>query len=790
MTLVPADVRQAVRRWAARPGFALTAILTLGLGIGGTTAIFSVVDGVLLRPLPWRDPDRLVSVWIVRPGWRTDPVLAGTWDRAFMSWPNFQDLQQHNRTLAGVAAWMRPRPLIAGGTTDLVQALQVTSGFLPVLGVQPYAGRGFTVQEDAAATDSVMIAYESWQRRFGGEAGMVGRRVVIDEIPRTVVGVLPPRFRVEGDPPEFLLPFGTVGANDRAAGNNSLRAIARIKPGVTLADAARDIEPILRGDAAAVTRTSRLQPYSEVFFNRAREPLLMLLGASLLLLLIACANVAGLLLGDAGARRHEIAVRRALGAGRARVARLLLAESLVLAVGGGAAGLLAAWWLTPALVALAPERLPRLDSVAIDVRVFAFAAVLSALTTIVFGVGPSLAGASVDAADALRDGRSATRFRRRTQRLIVVGEVALAAVLLAGASLLGETIIRLTASPVGFDADRLVVLRLRGPRSVTANIAARSQELLDRIRTIPGVQSAAGTSAAPFAGSFGSNSIEADGRPGQGFAAQRYVVTDGYFETMRLPVAGRAFERADANGEEVVVVSQDLARRSYNGNAVGRRLRFGERWRTIIGVVPDVKLRAYSEEPGPAFYLYAPQVPTLGAYEILIRATGDPQRLIPALRESVTAFDNRLAFQTLETMGALTARTASSQRYRAVLASAFGSAALILASVGLYGLLARAVSDRRREIGVRMAVGARPIDVARLVVAEGGALVAGGLVVGIPAAMAVARLIRSQLYGVEPSAPHTFVTVSLVLGAVALAATLVPALRASRVDPMTTLRAN
>ena len=787
MGSVLADIRHAARRWSARPALAITAILTLGLGIGAATAIFSVVDGVLLRPLPWKEPDRLVSIWGVRPQWRLDPVLGAAWDRGFISWPHFRDLERHNRTLAGVAVWSRARPVRVGGEAALAEALQVSSSFLPVLGIQPYLGRAFTSDEDDTPTESAMVTYEAWQRRFGGVANIIGRRVVVEDVPRTVVGVLPPRFTFEGLPPEFLLPFGTVPAGNRAVDNNFLRAVARLRPDVTSEQAAGDIEPVLRGGDPARRRTSRLELLTDTFFaGQPREALLVLLGAAGLLLLIACANVAGLLLGDAGARRQEVAVRRALGAGRARVARQMFAESAILAIGGAGLGLAAAWWMTPVLVAAAPARLPRIDMVTVDARVLVFAAIVSTATVLIFGVGPSLVGASVDPAVSLRDGRSAGRFRSRTQRVIVAGEIALAMVLLAGAALLGETVARLRSVPVGFDPTRLAVVRLRGPASAVPDMAARQLALLERLRNLPGVAAVGGTTAAPFGGSSSSTSVEADTRPGESFSAQRYFVTDGYFAAMGQPVIGRAFSQLDRTGDSVIV-SQALANRAYRGDALGRRLRVNQRWLTIIGVVPDIRLRAYTESSGPAFYHYASQG---NAAEIVIRASGDPRALLPAIRRTVTQFDDRLAFATLETMDTLMADTIDDERYRATLSSSFGMAALLLTAVGLYGLLSRTVAERQREIGVRMAVGARPSDVVRLVLTEGGGLLAAGLIVGIPAALAASRVIRSLLYGVEPSAPHIFVISSILLCGVALAAMLLPAARASRIDPIATIRSN
>jgi len=804
MSLVPTDIRYAVRRWAARPGLAITVILTLGLGIGATTAIFSLVDGVLLRPLPWREPDRLVSAYIVRPAWRTDPILSFQWDQGFVPWPNVRQLQALPQTFESVAAWQRARPIALAGTSDALEALNVSSGFLSTLGVRPYAGRSFTAAEDETPSDSAMVSYETWQTRFGGDPAIVGRRTTVDEVTRTIVGVLPRQFEFEGDPPEFVFPMGLLSRNPD---NFQFRVVARLAPGVTLDQAASRIAPVLNGGQGRNERQSRLAPLADVQLGTSQAPLLMLFAASLVLLVIACANAAGLLLGHASARRHEVAVRRALGASRWRVAQQMLTESAVLAAGGGVAGLVAAWWLVPALVALAPTRLPRIDTVGIDLRVLIFAVAVSVVTTMLCAAVPSLLGSASPAVDALR-GRGLTRFRSRSQRLIVSCQVALAVVLLVGATLLGETVVRLTSLPVGFDDDRLFVLSVLSSRSLAPAMVRRAQveqSLLERIRALPGVESAAATSSPPFGRSFGSNSIEVSGRPGEFLPAQRHIVSEDFFATMRMPILrGREFARTDATrvllgpaapGQEVsdslgvAVVSRELEQRYFGGDATGQRIRFNRVWHDVIGVVPDAKSRQYTDETGPAFYVYSRQTPYINVGQFVVRAAGDPATLVRTLRDTVTSVDSRLTIAMAETMETLMARSVANERYRATLSSAFGIAALTLAAIGLFGLLTRAVNERRREIGVRMAVGAKPGDVVRLVMREGGRLVAGGLLVGVPAAVAAAQLIRAQLYGVGPADPHVFMLATGVLTCVAVTAMLVPAIRASRVDPISTLRA-
>lgn len=808
MSLVPSDVRYAARRWIARPGLAITVVLTLGLGIGAATAVFSVVDGVLLRPLPWREPDRLISPYIVREGFRNDPALSAGWDQGPLTWTSFRDLQKL-RTFASVAAWRRTRLVTLWETGDVAQGMNVTSAFLATLGTTPHLGRMFTTEEDEVASDSIVISYEAWQRRFGGVAGIIGHHTRLDDLPRTIVGVLAPRFQFEGDPPEFLFPVGILGPGERNDYNYAFRVVARLADGVTVEQAATDVASVLNGGQGRNRRTSRLVTVPDDRLGRARAPLYSLFAASLLLLLIACANVAGLLLGDAGARHHEVAVRRALGGGRWRVARQLLTESAVLAMGGSVLGLMAAWWITPLLVTLAPARLPRIDSVGIDTRVLLFAVTLSVGITILCGVAPSLAGSSFSPIDALRSGRGMARFRSRSQRLMVSCQIALAVVLLAGAAMLGETVIRLTSQPVGFDERGLLAVGVAPrQRSLFTDIPRRAQavgELLARIRALPGVVSAAATASPPFGDSYGSNSIEVSGRPGESFSAQRHVVSEAFFATMGMRmVRGREFSLGDvartildptlpsnqtADAVGVAIVSRELERQYFGGDATGQRIRFNRMWLDVIGVAPDVKARQYSDETGPAFYLFSKQMPYIAVGQFVVRTSGDPLSLVAPVRQAIARGDSQLAVTYVDPMRTMMDRSVANERYRATLSSAFGAGALLLAAIGLFGLLTRAVNERRREIGVRMAVGAKPGDVVRLVMREGMLLVAGGLLAGIPAALASAQFVRSLLFGVGPSDPHIFVAVSVALMTVAAAAMVVPAIRAVRIDPVSTLRA-
>jgi putative ABC transport system permease protein len=811
------DATLAVRRWIARPALALTAILTLGVGIGAATAIFSVVDGVLLRPLPWREPERLVFVYTLSPALRTDPVLRAFWDRGPFTWPQFTELQRPVPAVEAVASWMNTRVTIGGDTAGgesaaLVDALHVSSAMLPMLGVRTFAGRTFSAAEERAVSDSVLISYEAWQRRLGGDAAVLGRRVVLNDAGRTIVGVLPPGFVAQlgsgGElplRPDFLLPFGALGDNRRPS-NGAYRVVARLAPGASLLDAEAQLTPLLSGGKDTQPAV-RVVPLIDEQFGRSRESLYVLLAGALLLVMIACANVAGLLLGDGSTRRHEFAMRRALGAGRAPVLRQLLTESSVLALGGGAIGVALAWWIMPALVALAPEGLPRIDTVAVDLRVLAFAVAITAATTLVCGVGPSLVGSAAPAADVLRDGQRAGRRRRWTPRAIVIGEVALATVLLCSAALLTETVLRLRSQPVGFNPDGVLALGVQIPREDAADVTRRTRieaSVLDRIRRVPGVASAAAVAAPPFSGITGFNGIGVEGRPGEVLRARRHLVTGEYFATMGIPILrGRGFQAADASwqqttqpppdspitdGAGVAIVSEETERRYFGGTAVGRRMVFGRTRLTVVGVVGDVKMGRYSEDATPEFYLFTRQFPWIPVGHVVVRAADDAPALLPALRRAATTNDSHLAVTSIGTLDDAMSRTVANERYRAVLSVAFGGTAIFLAAICLFGLLSRTVNERRREIGVRMAVGATPADIVRLVIGEGSALAVAGLLLGLPAAAGVARIIQAQLFGVQPSAPHTFVLASLVLGTAVCVAMLIVARHASRVHPLAALR--
>ena len=789
------DARQAVRPWIKRPVFFVTAILTLSTGIAATVAIFSVVDAVLLRPLPWADPDRLVSVLVARPQWRNDPVLAGSWNRGNVSWVIWQDLQAKSQVFTSVAAWRLGRPALDGERTELVPAMEVSASFFPTLGLSPQMGRFFTPEEDLAVSDSALVSFESWQRRFGGAADVLGRRVTLEGVSRSIVGVLPPGFNFDGvTAPEFVLPLGNVPMGNRTAGNHFMNAIARLKPGIPIEDATRDSDPHVRGTEKPDEKQARLLPIREQQQGTSRLPLWLLLGGAALLLLISCANVAGLLLGDAGSRRHEIAVRAALGGSRAHILRQLLQETLALSLVATIAGLALAWWLTPIMIAMAPSQLPRLASAGVDVRIAAFAVALTALTTFLFGTAPIMALSSADPASALREGgRTEGLGRRRGQRTIVAAEVALAVVLLTTATLLGESFFRLTALPIGFDTRNVVFVSPRltpQPGSTPEQRRQRTEALVQALAALPGVSGVAATSTAPFSGSAGSNGIEIEGRT---FAerpnANRHIVTDRYLEVLGIPVIkGRGFLPTDLPGGHIALVSQEFERRYMDGEAIGKRFTLNGDVHEIVGVVPPVKHREYDDPAAPAFYAVNRQLPTWATPHYIIKTRGDAAAAIPMIRQAIESAEPRSAITVIDTMDKMMARSVAEERFRTQLSAIFGATALLLAALGIYGLIARDVADRRREIGVRMALGADGQRVARMVLRQALTLVAAGLAVGVPAAFAGSRLVESLLFGVSAASPHAFAIVSVVLGVAAVCASLIPARRAARVDPVVVMR--
>jgi putative ABC transport system permease protein len=801
------DARFGLRTLARTPGFTVAAVLALALGIGATTAIYSVVDAVLLRPLPYRAPDRL-AVLLHR---GRNPVAPG----------NFLDWRRDARNFEAMGAAEFWQANLTGiDPPERVTGLRVTADLLPMLGVTPQIGRLFTPDEDGPGREHVVVlGHRLWQRRFGGDPAVLGRTVTLDGEAHTVVGVMPRGF-------EFP-PFWARGAElwaplplaDRAGNRTgqSLRAFGRLAPGASLAQARAEVAAItarLEQAYPGTNRDVRVRALDEIVVGDVRSALLVLLGAVGLVLLIACANVAHMLLARAAVRHREVALRVALGASRGRMIRQLLTESVVLASIGGAAGVVLAAGAVRAVVAFGPVDIPRLETVTVDLRVLVVAVLLSMLTGIAFGLVPAVQASRLDLTASLREGERGSTTgagRNRLRRLLMASELALALVLLVGAGLMIRTFVALRGLDPGFRPDHV----LSAVVSVTGSAAAEPgrrvafyRDVLDRVRARPGVASAGAINHLPLAGDIWGFPFSVEGRPrsapGEAPSAAYRVVVPGYFATMRLPlVRGRDFtERDDGGAPGVVIVDEWMARQYWPGeDAIGRRLTLDDldkdpKWLTVVGVARDSARSDWSAPPENEMYL--PFLQTRSYLEsprsqftyltLVVRTSAEPAALAPALRAAVWSADGHATVSEVQTMDDVVAGATASPRFYLLLLVTFATVALTLAAVGVYGVMSYSVARRRSEIGIRMALGARPADVIRLVLHESAAVAAVGTLAGLAAALALTHVMTSLLYGVGAADPLTFVSVSAVLALVALAATYVPARRAVRVDPLATLR--
>ena len=812
------DLRYALRSLLQRPGFTLVAALTLALGIGANSAIFSVLHGVLLRPLPYADPAAIV---LPHTRWSANP-------RGPFSLPEYFDLREQTQALDRVGAYSNGTLTLTGaGEAERLRAGYVTADALPVLGVAPVLGRGFTAEEDAPGRPAVVVLGDGlWRRRFGGDPAIVGRTLTLDDIPTTVIGIMPPGFQL---PSHYAVPGMELwtllqldpATNRSERGGHWLEVVGRLHPGLAVEAADWEV-------AALVAGMVRQYPYEyqqdfggfavpamEESVGRIRPVLVLLMGAVGLLLLIACANVASLLLARAEARQREIAVRAALGARSGRLVRQLLTESLVLAAAGGGAGVLLASWLVHALVAAAPPTLPRLESIGLDGWSVAFAAVLSLGTGLLFGLAPALHAAGPNLFLMLTDGGragTAGRQRQRLRRGLVVAQIALALVLLVGAGLLIQSFARLRGVDPGFVPDGLLTARLelspvRYPRN--DQIRAFYEELVRRLEQVPGVAAVATVKALPMTQlELGDWSFVEEGRhslpprPADWVLANWQAVSPGYFETMRIPLLqGRDVAAADRVGAPgVAIVNRTLARRAWpGGDALGKRILLGggasdSVWRTVIGVAGDVRHRGLDVEPQPEIYLPHAQFPAgtgtaLRTLRLVLRSERDPVALTSAVRAAVASLDPDLPLAEVQTMEEAMGSWAAERRLTMLLVAGFAVVAIVLGGVGIYGVMAHMVAQRTREIGIRIAVGAVPREILALVLRQGAWLAGLGIAAGTLAGLGAARLLSGLLYGIAPTDVPTFLATAVLLAAVAAAASLLPAVRATRIDPIEALRA-
>ena len=796
------DARFGVRRWRAHPLVALAAVATLALGIGATSALFSIVDGVLLKPLPYPASERLVVVNRSYPEWRNDPILAASWNRISLSWPEYFYIREKSRTLEALAVQTTMMAVIGGGEARESRVGVASASLFTMLGVTPRLGSLFSPGDDLRDPRTVLISHGLWLRRFGGDPGIVGRTLRLDAGDRVIAGVLPADFawdRTWGWAGyDLWFPLGAFPDAWRADNNRNFDATARLRPGVSLDQASDEMTALLRATFRFKDATGGIvTPLAERQTGRVRRPLLLLLAGAILLLAIACANVAGLLVGDAASRSGEIAVRAALGAGRARLVRQLCAEGMLLSLAGTAAGLVLALWGVRALVALAPANLPRLNQVTVDGRAAALAAAAGLMTTLLFALVPA-SGLRRDApARFLGSGRRATMGAQRMTSVLAVAEIALGVALLVGAGLFVRSFTALRGVEAGFDRSHLLALRVRLPASRYAadrDIAAYFERAQQRLRTLPGAADVAlSSTVALSSGRAGTSLVLKDRPPGARtqFEVQRRFVSPEYFDTMKIRrVAGRTFDATDRlEGPAVAVVSETLARSIWpGGDAIGRRFDYGTREHEVIGVVSDVLDITLDATPKATFYLSTKQWLPWPTMRLMVRTTGEPSALASAARRAVTELDPEVPIEDVETMDDIVVRATEEERYRTVLMCVFAALAAVLAGAGLYATLARRVSDRRREIGVRLAMGARPSQVRRLFLGEGVRLALAGAALGLPVAIGLARLAASLLFGVTPADPMTLALVVVATTALAIVATYLPAHRASRLEPLAVLR--
>jgi putative ABC transport system permease protein len=814
------EIQVAARRLARRPSFALIAIATLALGIGATTALWSVVDAVLLEPLPYRHPERLVRLFCSTDG--------STDDRASTSIPDYLDWVEQSKTLSGIAAMGRwTYNLATSGPPQRALGGFATRNLFPLLGVPPLLGRTFSAEEDRPGGPRVaVLSYGLWQSDFGGRRDVLGRQLLLDEVPYTIVGVMPPGFDVPSDV-RFWTPFA-FNRETRPRNFHFLRTVARLAPGATLAAAREEMSGIARRLERRYPDSNtglgvRLVPFEENLVGKVRPALLTLFGAAILVLLIACGNLVNLLLARAAERRAEIALCRALGAGRRRLFSEMLVESSLLALPGGAGGVLLAYWGVKVMVALSlaqqntsflADRLhdiPRLERVGIDAHALVFALVASLSVAVAVSLAPmAQVGADTEGRGLGRilneGGKGEIGRGLGLRRAFIVAEVALALVVVVGAGLLVRSYATLVRRPPGFAGGRTMTLQISLPlRKYAAEhrAAAFYEELLRRVEALPGVTSAGLTWGLPLSGIFGDTTFDITGHPQDLHVPNQALVqpvSPRYFETLGIPLLrGRLFDARDGrNGAPTVIVNEALARRYFHGeNPLGQQVTFSVSFgpagnlppakREVIGVVGDTLSKSLRQEASPELYFPYLQG-SWQAMSLAVRTTGDPARLAPALREQVWALDRNLGISDLKTMDGVVSSSVAQPLFNTVLLLLFAAIALILAAIGIYGIISYWVSLRSHEIGVRMALGARPQDVARQVLWEGTSLALLGLAIGLVASLAVARVLSSLLFGVSPADPLSFVGAAVLFLAVAGLASYLPARRATRVDPLLSLR--
>jgi putative ABC transport system permease protein len=806
------DLRYGMRGLLKRPGFTVIVVLTLALGIGANTAIFSVVNAVLLRPLPFTDSSRLVALGQTYPS-----------DRAGLtqfSFRNFVDLRDRSKSFERIGAYYNTNLTITGqGAATRLRAAVVTADLFPLLGATPALGRVFLPAEDQKGGGTpVVLSYESWQRYLGGDPAAIGRSITLDNKTFTIIGVMPAKFDfpIRPQPTEVWISTAldyestNEGSIMVARGYRGWRVIGRLRSEATLAQAQAELDVIGANLAAQFPGENenmglRAVSLLESLVGNLRTTLLLILGAVGVVLLIACANVANLLLERAVTRQREITVRLALGASRWRITRQHLTESLMLSFAGSVVGVLFAIWGTDLIVSLSPEGIARIAETRLDLNVLAFTAAISVLTGILFGLAPALAVSSTRLAEALKEGgRSAAGGLRtnRTRGFVVVAEIAMAVVLLVAAGLLIQSLVRLQQVPLGFEPRNVLTMSVAissdgsdGP----ARIADFYRQVTERVKTVPGVIDASVVSQLPLSGSGAITGLQIEGRSedrsddGMGLL---HSVGPDYFRLMGIPVLkGREITvRDDAKSTPVLIINETLARRFFPGeDPLGKRIMpsFSMNgphvMREIVGVVGDVKHKGPQAEAVPEFYFAQSQMPMPGL-TLVLRTTGDPRSIVGAVRSEIQSIDKNAPVYLVRTAEEYFARSVQYPRFNMLLLSAFAGVALILTIIGLYGVISCSVSQATHEIGIHVALGAQTSDVLKMVIGQGMVLTLTGVAIGLAAAFGLTRLMSGLLFGIRANDPVTFVEVSLLIVVVAIAACLIPARRAAKVDPLVALR--
>ena len=806
------DLRDVLRRLVAEPAFSTIAIVTLALGIGANTAIFSLIKTVLIRPLPYGDPGRIVVIG------NTREADATTW----LSNPEVFSYGHDATTLERVSGIYETEANLTGGhEPERIRAAFVTTDLFDTLAVRPMLGRAFTPPDAEGDAHAVVLGHGLWKRRFGADPAIVGRTIQLNGVAHTVLGVMPESFRLPLDyrkdkPTEAWTPFAIDGANPGPWGDRSLIGVGRLRAGATAESATSELAVIAGRwiSAGHVTdqgdfRFSRSAiPVQEFVTGSVRTPLLILLGTVGFVLLIAVANVANLLLARADVRGRDIAIRSALGARRGRLVRQLLAESVVIGVAGSALGLAFAYAGMQAATVVRPSMLPRVEGVHLDATMLAFTAVLGVVAGLVFGLAPAIHLSRPDLTSVLHDGGrsgTASRSRRAARKALVVVQMALSVVLVLGAGLLTRSLIELSRVDVGFDAANILTAQIQLPARDYARpepVIGFYRNLAERLEQIPGVRSAGAIRILPLTRTIGDWSITLESRPfspAENPNGDFQWVTPGYFTAMGLRlVRGRFPTSADReDAPMVVVINETMAARYWPGeDAIGKRFHLGtkdQEWLTIIGIVANVRHNAIVEEPRAEMYLSHAQVNretggTPRAMAIVVKTDSNPLAMVDAVRSTVRVMDPSLPISEIQTMEQVTARALSEQRFMAVLLGAFATLALVLAAVGIYGTISLLVTERAQEIGIRMALGAGRAAILRMVLSEAMLLAAAGLGIGLAAGAALTRSLDKLLYGVAAHDPVTFAVMPVVLIAVALIAALYPARRAAGLDPIATLR--